>query len=287
MRYSDFKIVETKLDEAPDDGTRGGQEPNRSRGLEAGPPYPPEQYDAVKALQTKLEELGYSVGNTGIDGKYGPRTSRAVSAYKNDFNIQDADRGRSISNQEITAMQSAQKKDNPSPTGNEGGGGSFNYQNAVPVDDFEVDSRNLDGRESRAATIRYNNPGGMYPASWQRRFGGTEGGTIGGGHRIAMFPDRESGGAALFALLNGSLYVNKDVASALRTWTGNNNASSYINWMARNGINTEETVGNYLANQDAAIGLATLMARWETGHAYPMSAQEWGQAYRRSGVGRA
>ena len=36
--------------------------------LTSGPPYPREEMDAVKALQTKLEELGYSVGNTGIDG---------------------------------------------------------------------------------------------------------------------------------------------------------------------------------------------------------------------------
>jgi len=87
-------------------------------GLEAGPPYPQEDREAVRALQTKLEELGYSVGSTGIDGKYGPRTSRAVSAYKTDFNVTNGDRGRSISAEEITAMQSAEKKDDPTPTGN-------------------------------------------------------------------------------------------------------------------------------------------------------------------------
>jgi len=91
-------------------------------GLEAGPPYPQEDREAVRALQTKLEELGYSVGSTGIDGKYGPRTSRAVSAYKTDFNVTNSDRGRSISAEEITAMQSAEKKDEPTSTGNEAGG---------------------------------------------------------------------------------------------------------------------------------------------------------------------
>jgi len=91
-------------------------------GLQAGPPYPQEDMEAVRALQTKLEELGYSVGSTGIDGKYGPRTSRAVSAYKQDFNVSNDDRGRSITADEITAMQSAEKKDDPTPTGNEAGG---------------------------------------------------------------------------------------------------------------------------------------------------------------------
>ena len=58
-----------------------------SEALTAGPPYPREEMAAVKALQTKLEKLGYSVGNTGIDGKYGPRTTRAVRAFKKDYNI--------------------------------------------------------------------------------------------------------------------------------------------------------------------------------------------------------
>lgn len=93
-------------------------DPSGTDGLEAGPPYPQEDMEAVRALQTKLEELGYSVGSTGIDGKYGPRTSRAVSAYKTDFNVTNGDRGRSISAAEITAMQSAEKKDDPTPTGN-------------------------------------------------------------------------------------------------------------------------------------------------------------------------
>lgn len=102
----------------PDDGTRGGQEPNASSGLEAGPPYPQEDMEAVRALQTKLEALGYSVGSTGIDGKYGPRTARAVAAYMRDFNVQDSDRGRSIDAREIQAMQTREPVENPSPTGN-------------------------------------------------------------------------------------------------------------------------------------------------------------------------
>ena len=115
MRYSDFRIVE-----APDDGTRAGQEPNATvdAGLTAGPPYPPEQMDAVRALQTKLQELGYSVGSTGIDGKYGPRTQRAVAAYMRDFNVQTTDRGRTIDASELQRMQTRQPVETPTPTGN-------------------------------------------------------------------------------------------------------------------------------------------------------------------------
>jgi len=271
--------------------SRNTEEPEadaeETNGLEAGPPYPPEQMDAVRAMQTKLEALGYSVGSTGIDGKYGPRTSRAVSAYKRDFNVQDTDRGRSIDAREIQAMQSREPVQEPTPTGNEGrsSGGSFNYADAVPIDDLEPRDDMLDGRESNAATIRFNNPGGMYPAGWQSRFGGEDtGARIGGGHPIAMFPDRVSGAAALFALLDGSLYVNRSVAGALDKWTGSNNAEDYVDWMRARGIDTSETIGNYLARSESAIALAILMARWETGHPYPMSRADWESAYRRSGV---
>lgn len=140
MRYREFKIAEAKLDEIPDDGNRGGQEPNRelrtqgpddgSRAgqepnrpagegteLVAGPPYPPEDMDAVKSIQSRLEELGYSVGNTGIDGKYGPRTTRAVRSFKQDNNI--SSEPNIMSGADIQKLNTAEKVDNPTPTGNE------------------------------------------------------------------------------------------------------------------------------------------------------------------------
>jgi peptidoglycan hydrolase-like protein with peptidoglycan-binding domain len=101
MRYKEFRIVEADAGETDSDNPTQGelddiagakaanqQQMISSEALTAGPPYPREEIDAVKALQTKLEELGYSVGNTGIDGKYGPRTTRAVRAFKRDYNIQ-------------------------------------------------------------------------------------------------------------------------------------------------------------------------------------------------------
>ena len=121
MRYSDFKIVETKLDEIPDDGNAAGQEPNLPVPveLEAGPPYPSEDTDAVKDMQSKLEELGYSVGSTGTDGKYGPRTVNAVRAFKQDNNLLGD--GRSMSAEEIATLNTAERVANPTSTGNEGG----------------------------------------------------------------------------------------------------------------------------------------------------------------------
>jgi len=44
--------------------------------------YSPQLIPTVKKLQTRLEELGYSVGSTGIDGKFGPRTEQAVRRFQ-------------------------------------------------------------------------------------------------------------------------------------------------------------------------------------------------------------
>ncbi len=88
-------------------------------GLKAGPPYPKEDMEAVKALQTKLEALGYSVGNTGIDGKYGPRTSRAVAAFKKDNNIKGA--SGEVSAKDMASLKTAKAVSKPTSTGNSGG----------------------------------------------------------------------------------------------------------------------------------------------------------------------
>ena len=55
--------------------------------LRAGPPYPNEEKPMVRHMQQGLEELGYNIGRTGVDGKYGPRTTRAVDAFKTDYNV--------------------------------------------------------------------------------------------------------------------------------------------------------------------------------------------------------
>lgn len=110
MRYNDFKITES--------------EESQDNGLSAGPPYPQEDRERVRAMQEKLDDLGYSVGETGVDGKYGPRTTRAVRAFKQDFNLSGD--GLSMSEQDLETLSSAEPVDNPTSTNNEptGRGGS-------------------------------------------------------------------------------------------------------------------------------------------------------------------
>lgn len=55
--------------------------------LMQGPPYPEEQKDEVKKMQSALQNLGYNVGRPGVDGKYGPYTAAAVAAFKKDYEL--------------------------------------------------------------------------------------------------------------------------------------------------------------------------------------------------------
>lgn len=90
-----------------------------ANGIEQGPPYPPEQIDFVKKVQSRLQHLGYSVGSTGIDGKYGPRTARAVAAFKKDFGFPG--NGSNLSLFELRAMATENPVENPTDTGNDAG----------------------------------------------------------------------------------------------------------------------------------------------------------------------
>ncbi len=79
--------------------------------LQAGPPYPKEDEAAVRALQQALEDLGYSVGSTGVDGKYGPRTTRAVRAFKADYKLPGS--GLEFGKTSVAKIASIQKGTTP------------------------------------------------------------------------------------------------------------------------------------------------------------------------------
>ena len=116
--------------------------------IEQGPPFT--DTGIVQAIQDKLEQLGYSVGATGSDGKYGPRTARAVAAFKQDFGLQGD--GSSLSTADLDAMRGAQPKQNPTSTGNH----TSNYRGGSDnLDDIDFASGNGSGRvrmQNRGAT---------------------------------------------------------------------------------------------------------------------------------------
>ncbi|MBX9720451.1 MAG: hypothetical protein K2X81_03555, partial [Candidatus Obscuribacterales bacterium] len=129
------------------------------------------------------------------------------------------------------------------------------------------------------ASIRNNNPGAMYPGESARKFGSTVTHTIGGGHKIAEFPDAISGAAAQFDLLNSDSYRNKSVASAIAKWCGHSNPGAYNRFLKEHGIDTKATIGDVMADKDKAITLASTMARVEAGKDFPLNKEQWGAAF--------
>lgn len=142
-----------------------------------------------------------------------------------------------------------------------------------------------DGRPSFAgqggpAAVRFNNPGAQYPGPSATKFGavGTE--IIGGGHKIAVFPDAVSGAAAQFDLL-ATKYAGKSVRDAISQWSGGNSVDTYLAVVQREtGIKPNQTLTReMLSNPEIAVPLAKAMATQEAGKAYPLSDSQWAQAH--------
>lgn len=110
MRFNEFTSP------APGTGSLDAAAATAQTALRQGPPYPEDQSQDVKDLQSKLQALGYSVGATGIDGRYGERTARAVSAFKQDNNVQGD--GSSMSTADMNKLATATPVANPTQTGN-------------------------------------------------------------------------------------------------------------------------------------------------------------------------
>lgn len=105
MRFKEFKVSENIAplgNPAQQPAKVASKERAETTDLKIGPPFPPEQSARVKDVQKKLQDIGYSVGSTGIDGKFGPKTSAALSAFIKDYNLQgkpnliDADLAKSL-----------------------------------------------------------------------------------------------------------------------------------------------------------------------------------------------
>jgi peptidoglycan hydrolase-like protein with peptidoglycan-binding domain len=131
VRFSEFKFLKEKVDQplgtsAQQPAKVSSKERAETADLKAGPPYPPEQSSRVKDMQTKLKDIGYGVGSTGIDGKFGPRTSAALSAFIKDYKLQgksnlfDADLAKALDDVVSGAIA---RVTTPTPVNNTAGAG--------------------------------------------------------------------------------------------------------------------------------------------------------------------
>ena len=132
------------------------------------------------------------------------------------------------------------------------------------------------------ASIRNKNPGAMYPGRASRAFNAVGQETIGGGHKIATFAEHVDGGAALFYLLSTSKhYKNKTIEQAITTWSGGNYVESYLFQIEGKTPHNRNTVldETFLSDPASMIPLAKAMAFHEAGKPYPMTDDEWQEAF--------
>lgn len=138
--------------------------------------------------------------------------------------------------------------------------------------------------KSIPASIRTNNPGAMWYAAWQKKYGvlGKQNlaDGLGQGNNAAMFPTPEAGAAAQFELLQRYGAKGWDLRKAITTWSGGNSSDQYVGSVAgKLGMSPDAKLADLMGNQDTATRLAKYMAVQEAGKAYPMNDKQWGSAW--------
>ena len=92
--WNRFKNLFRSDDEEPDDPNldlkfktdiKIDKDVSKRTELIQGPPW--ENIEEVKRMQERLEDLGYSVGPLGPDGKYGKKTAAGVKDFKRDYGL--------------------------------------------------------------------------------------------------------------------------------------------------------------------------------------------------------
>jgi hypothetical protein len=134
------------------------------------------------------------------------------------------------------------------------------------------------------ASIRFNNPGAMWPGPSSKKFDAI--GTrrlndgLGQGNRIAIFTNAVNGAAALFDLVD-RVYTGMTVKQAIAKWSGGNHVSSYLNVLqTHGGIDATEYITKAKLRDPAwALRFAKAMARHEAGREYPLTDAHWMEAH--------
>lgn len=137
------------------------------------------------------------------------------------------------------------------------------------------------------ASIRNNNPGGMYPGPSARKFGSRSHEVLhskDGEHKIATFPDGVSGAAAMFDLLASPAYTGRTLAAAIRKWCGGFRPETYLHVLqSRAGVTGDTPLTAELVRDPVfAIPLCKAMAVQEAGREFPLSDADWGAAHSRA-----
>jgi len=137
------------------------------------------------------------------------------------------------------------------------------------------------------ASIRSNNPGGMWPGKSAARFGSTSYEQLNDPdrNRIAQFDSPVLGAAAQFDLLASKHYLGRPIGQIIDDWSGSTggkgNVSDYATQVAGSiGLKPSDPLTLDLLNGPTGIALAKTQAAWEAGTDYPMTDQQWQTAQR-------
>lgn len=160
-------------------------------------------------------------------------------------------------------------------------GGETSPQFGAPKEDGEPKEE-----ERLPASIRNNNAGAMWPAEWQKKFGGTFGENLadGKGNKIAKFPSPVHGAAATMYLLGAETlrYSKKTIRDGIKLWS---NASgkglqAYVSAFEDAGFSADDNIGDIMADQDKAVAFTKIMSGFEAGREFPLDEDGWAEAYR-------
>jgi hypothetical protein len=130
------------------------------------------------------------------------------------------------------------------------------------------------------ASIRYKNPGAMWPGTRATKWGSTSYVTLNDGQRnkIAIFPTFVQGAAAQFDLWSSN-YTDMTLKAAINKWSGHNSPASYVAYLEKNtGVSISAMVTRNLLASAAGWKLLKAQSNWEAGKPIPMTDADWQQA---------
>lgn len=147
--------------------------------------------------------------------------------------------------------------------------------------DFGANGARYD--RSIPASIRHNNPGATYPAGWMKKYGMNGVDIIGGGHKIANFPDAVSGAAANFELMQRG-YAGMPLRDFIKKWSGNNSPEAYANHVAgKLGISADTVITkDMIRSREFGPRILKAQMEWEGGknaHSFRLSDAQWKSAH--------
>ncbi len=140
------------------------------------------------------------------------------------------------------------------------------------------------------ASIRYKNPGAMWPGARATKWGSTSYVTLndGQGNKIAVFPTFVQGAAAQFDLWATKYTTGETLKQLIDRWSGHNSPAAYVNYLeAQTGISINTVMSRAILASPAGWKLMKAQSRWEASQPIPMSDDEWQQAQKMVFAGAA